>query len=417
MLKVGAVGGFLQKAAGAGGDLVERAGLVKGEIVERAGGGAGGFLDKVRAKSDLDPLGAALRQLLNTESAAVPKEVLEDLCRRASEDQEGAGGRVARHIESHLKASSSQWRRIHGALALLDHALRICPADVEALGKWGLNLVELRTELRGLMTFDKDKDLRACKLVQKKATAVDKELERCGIPGPPTSPKPRPAQAAVAKPDTSGGSKGATSNGSVVATVTTKPITIGRLKFDELPTPQTPHSDSDKECEETDELYPSSYSPKKREEKEPAEKKTASGSLGEWGLKMTEKISDKIPGKLKSELSDTIAEISDKIPSKLSDTVAFEMIEKGKEKVIAKFPVREASLPETKATVVGKSLNDKPKHDKPKPVKQYSEEQHNLLGGVNVKKESLKNSNTEATSNTSKGKWCSSICRCFFKGN
>lgn len=412
MLKVG---GLLQKASGAGKAVVRGGGAYAGDLLKEAGGvlkdaggDAGGLLEKVQAKTKVDPLGAALRQLLNTESAAVPKEVLEDLCRRATEDQEGAGGRVAKHIESHLKASSSQWRRIHGALVLLDHALRIRPADIEAIGKWGLKLPELRTELKGLKNFDKDKDKRACKLVQNKASAVDRELERCGIPGPPTSPKPK---AAAAKPEaaTGSGAKAATSNGSSVAkaaapkVATVMPIALGRLRFDELPTkgaPQSPpHSDSDKECEESTALYPSpswesaspvnekprrpsigdlfSMAQKDEKKKSPTGEKRPSDSsaFGDWGLKQA--------------------------MGKVSDA---------RDKVVSKLPVRESSLPNPNATLVGKPGN--------KRGPNYSEEQFNLLGGISVtKKEVTKGSSKEPATETSTGpsKCCASFCRCFFR--
>eukprot|EP00746_Dinoflagellata_sp_MGD_P014412 gnl/MRDRNA2_/MRDRNA2_131566_c0_seq1.p1 gnl/MRDRNA2_/MRDRNA2_131566_c0~~gnl/MRDRNA2_/MRDRNA2_131566_c0_seq1.p1 ORF type:complete len:391 (+),score=88.42 gnl/MRDRNA2_/MRDRNA2_131566_c0_seq1:161-1333(+) len=387
MLKVG---GLLQKAAGAGGDLLERAGEAHkkvsgagGDLLERAGGGAGGLLEKVRAKSDLDPLGAALRKLLNTESAAVPREVLEDLCGRAAEDPEGAGARVGKHIESHLKANSLQWRRIHGALALLDHAVRICPADIEALEKWGIKLPELRTELRDLKSFDRDKDERVCKLVQNKATVVDRELEKCGIPGPPTVPKPKPQVTEGAgvkkKDDSTGGPKVAKVAAPKVA-ITPVTIPMGRFKFEELPTPQSPqHSDgsaSDKEEDESEEaslsqsLYPKKAAQQKVDSssKRPEPEKVSSSGFSDWGLKKSiEKIND------------------------------------ARDKVISKLPVREASLPEPKATLVGARC-----------APEYTEEQHNLLGGVNVKKDVLKEtqSSADAANETSSG-GARKCCWCF----
>lgn len=147
-----------------------------------------GLLEKVKAASDLDPLGIALRKLLNSESAAVPDDVLEELCRRAREDKEGAGSRVSKHVEENLRVDFSKWRRIHGALALIEKALRNNP-DVDVLGDWGMDVAGLRCRLRELMQFQHGEDERICKLLRNKATAVDKELERRGVPGPVTSPK------------------------------------------------------------------------------------------------------------------------------------------------------------------------------------------------------------------------------------
>eukprot|EP00747_Dinoflagellata_sp_TGD_P050849 gnl/TRDRNA2_/TRDRNA2_147004_c3_seq1.p1 gnl/TRDRNA2_/TRDRNA2_147004_c3~~gnl/TRDRNA2_/TRDRNA2_147004_c3_seq1.p1 ORF type:complete len:321 (+),score=54.54 gnl/TRDRNA2_/TRDRNA2_147004_c3_seq1:53-1015(+) len=138
-----------------------------------------------RSSGGSSALDAALRKVTHSECAAVPSEALHEAVRLASEGEEHLA-LVLRHIEENVCAPARDWRRIHGALALLDRLLK--PKLPEA-GSEGLACgapigkvwfeAKIQERLIALKAFEYADDPRVAVVVRKAAATALASAERC----------------------------------------------------------------------------------------------------------------------------------------------------------------------------------------------------------------------------------------------
>lgn len=120
-------------------------------------------------------LEAALRRVTHSDCAAVPSEALHAVINLASESEEALAV-VLRHVEEHATAPKAEWRRIHGALALLERLLRTRPDPAHG---WSGPLVgriwyeaKMQDRIQALTCFEYVEDNRVALLIRRVATSV-----------------------------------------------------------------------------------------------------------------------------------------------------------------------------------------------------------------------------------------------------
>lgn len=119
-------------------------------------------------------LDLALRSVTHSESAAVPKEALAEALRLAKENEESVATAL-RHVVNNVSAPAKEWRRINGALQLLEQLLR--PSGGEALVGQIWFECKIQPRLKELKTFNYDEDRRVSTLVQRSATNVERAFK------------------------------------------------------------------------------------------------------------------------------------------------------------------------------------------------------------------------------------------------
>mmetsp|Transcript_12982 Transcript_12982/g.29451 ORF Transcript_12982/g.29451 Transcript_12982/m.29451 type:complete len:336 (+) Transcript_12982:74-1081(+) len=138
----------------------------------------GGLLNRFRPNTacagQRSPLEATLQQVTHSQCAAVPREALEEAVRLALENEESLAVAL-RHIEENLVLPACEWRRMHGALALLEHLLQVGESDgLECGSPIGSCWFEAKVDehLKILETFSHPEDSRVAMLVRRAAAAV-----------------------------------------------------------------------------------------------------------------------------------------------------------------------------------------------------------------------------------------------------
>mmetsp|Transcript_35642 Transcript_35642/g.83383 ORF Transcript_35642/g.83383 Transcript_35642/m.83383 type:complete len:356 (+) Transcript_35642:74-1141(+) len=137
-------------------------------------GGLLGRLKTTPAAGRASPLELKLQQVTGSQCAAVPREALQEAARLAAESEEALAVAL-RHIEENLVLPPADWRRIHGALVLLERLLSSGEGDSLECGSpigsvWYQAKVEDRLEV--LESFSHPEDSRVAMLVRRAATAV-----------------------------------------------------------------------------------------------------------------------------------------------------------------------------------------------------------------------------------------------------
>lgn len=147
---------------------------MRAALAERARRAASGAASALRAKGHpASELEKVLRRVTHADCAAIPSEDLEAAVRWAKRSEE-ALAKSLKHIQENIAADPSDWRRIHGALALF-----------EALAAEGGSLVgrswfevKMQGRLKDLQTFRYDADPRVAGLVQRAAASANSAAEK-----------------------------------------------------------------------------------------------------------------------------------------------------------------------------------------------------------------------------------------------
>jgi len=145
-------------------------------FLERAVGGV--VSGQATSTTGSPELEAALRRITQSTYASVPTEALEEVVRlvRASEEDLAV---VLRHLEKSAGASGKEWRKVHGALVLLERLLRPrLPGSVEGalLGRTWFE-VKMERRLATLVKFEYPDDPRVAVLVRRAATTAQQSSE------------------------------------------------------------------------------------------------------------------------------------------------------------------------------------------------------------------------------------------------
>lgn len=128
-------------------------------------------------------LGIALRRVTHTECAAVPAEDLQKVVHSACESEE-ALAIVLRHVEANVAAPPLEWRRIHGALAILERLVRgrqdanAKTYDDECLVGRVWYEAKLEFKLNELTHFEHPEDRRIGHLIRRAATTARTTAEK-----------------------------------------------------------------------------------------------------------------------------------------------------------------------------------------------------------------------------------------------
>lgn len=120
-------------------------------------------------------LSAALRSVTHSTTATVPRETLR-MVERMADMNEDALAMVLRHIEENVQAPYHEWRKIHGALKLLEHLMR-SSKETPLIGKMWFE-VKILSRLEALAEFTHDEDTRVALLITRTATAVRLAADR-----------------------------------------------------------------------------------------------------------------------------------------------------------------------------------------------------------------------------------------------
>jgi len=128
-------------------------------------------------------LNAALRRVTHTNCAALPQEAIREAVCLACQNED-ALALVLKHIEENVNAPASAWRRVHGALALLEALLKPSPSAGTRERSAG-NLIgsawfeaKVQDRLNALQTFQDPGDPRVGGLIRRGASSVCAAAER-----------------------------------------------------------------------------------------------------------------------------------------------------------------------------------------------------------------------------------------------
>jgi len=129
------------------------------------------------------PLEAALRQVMHSECAAVPQESLAQVVRLAAESEESLCS-VLQQIEEGAVAPPAEWRKIHGALLLLERLMRhkgggdhaSCRDSGPLVGRLWF-AAKMETRLKVLVDFEFPQDKRVAILIRRAATSAQSAAE------------------------------------------------------------------------------------------------------------------------------------------------------------------------------------------------------------------------------------------------
>jgi len=124
------------------------------------------------------PLEVALRQVMHSECAAVPQESLAQVVRLAAESEESLCF-VLRRIEEGAVAPPTEWRRIHGALLLLERLIRhkggsdrsSCRDSGPLVGRLWFE-AKMEARLKVLVDFEFPQDRRVALLIRRAASSA-----------------------------------------------------------------------------------------------------------------------------------------------------------------------------------------------------------------------------------------------------
>lgn len=128
-------------------------------------------------------LEVALRRVTHSDCAAIPPETLREAARLAAESEEALAVAL-RHIEENAAAPPQEWRRIHGALALLERLIR--PQPGAGCGGGGIECLvgglwfeaKMQERLKALERFEHSGDTRVAVLIRRSAAAAQAAAER-----------------------------------------------------------------------------------------------------------------------------------------------------------------------------------------------------------------------------------------------
>jgi len=129
------------------------------------------------------PLEVALRQVMHSKCAAMPQESLAQVVRLAAESEEDLC-LVLRRIEEGVMAPPTEWRRIHGALLLLERLIRhkgggdhaSCRDSGVLVGRLWFE-AKMETRLTVLVDFEFPEDRRVAILIRRAATSAQSAAE------------------------------------------------------------------------------------------------------------------------------------------------------------------------------------------------------------------------------------------------
>ncbi|CAE7692366.1 unnamed protein product [Symbiodinium pilosum] len=127
----------------------------------------------LRAPGPASELEVVLRRVTHADCAAIPAEDLAAAVRWAKGSEE-ALAKSLKHIQENITANPSDWRRIHGALALFE----ALAAEGGALIGRSWFEVKLQARLKDLQTFSYDADPRVASLVQRAAKSANSVAEK-----------------------------------------------------------------------------------------------------------------------------------------------------------------------------------------------------------------------------------------------
>lgn len=109
--------------------------------------------------------------------AAIPREDLDQAASLACQS-ESALAILLRHIEENSAAPAHDWRRIHGALALLERLLRARGCEGETLVGQAWYEAKMQDKLSNLERFEYSEDPRVSQLVQRAAANAQSAAEK-----------------------------------------------------------------------------------------------------------------------------------------------------------------------------------------------------------------------------------------------
>jgi len=124
-------------------------------------------------------LRAALQRVTHSDSAAVPPQTLQEAVRLAAESEESLA-LALRHVEENMAAPPREWRRIHGAVALLDRLMRPREGGGDEAPLVGRLWFEAKAQqrLKDLVHFEHAEDTRVGLLVRRVASSAQATAER-----------------------------------------------------------------------------------------------------------------------------------------------------------------------------------------------------------------------------------------------
>eukprot|EP00930_Biecheleria_cincta_P077279 TRINITY_DN64564_c0_g1_i1.p1 TRINITY_DN64564_c0_g1~~TRINITY_DN64564_c0_g1_i1.p1 ORF type:complete len:287 (+),score=51.73 TRINITY_DN64564_c0_g1_i1:73-933(+) len=109
--------------------------------------------------------------------AAIPREDLDQAASLACQS-ESALAILLRHIEENIAAPASEWRRIHGAVALLERLLRAKGCEGEALVGQAWYEAKMQDKLSNLAHFECSEDTRVSQLMKRAVANVQSAAEK-----------------------------------------------------------------------------------------------------------------------------------------------------------------------------------------------------------------------------------------------
>lgn len=112
-----------------------------------------------------------------TACAAIPREDLDQAANLACQS-ESALAILLRHIEENSAAPAREWRRIHGALALLERLIRARGCEGEALVGQAWYEAKMQDRLSNLERFEFSEDSRVSQLVQRAVANAQSAAEK-----------------------------------------------------------------------------------------------------------------------------------------------------------------------------------------------------------------------------------------------
>mmetsp|Transcript_39066 Transcript_39066/g.125605 ORF Transcript_39066/g.125605 Transcript_39066/m.125605 type:complete len:324 (-) Transcript_39066:146-1117(-) len=160
-----------EKAREKGKAVLDRGGTGSGTDTSASVGPLPAFAACAVGISSQARLNAALRKVTHSDCAAVPREDLQEVLKIVA-GSEDALATTLHHIEESSAAPPQDWRRIHGALQLLEGMLRRRdPVDDALVGRVWFE-VKMQNRLEALTSFEYADDRRVSMVVRRSATTV-----------------------------------------------------------------------------------------------------------------------------------------------------------------------------------------------------------------------------------------------------
>lgn len=171
--------GLLTRARQHGAAALDRAAQIRnstnidGSESSDAGGGTAAYTVIEGGDAALQ---AVLKRVTHGNTATVPREALREV-ERMADLSEDALAVVLKHIEETVRVPPNEWRKIHGALKLMEQLLRSSEKESALVGKVWFE-VKMLARLDELVDFKYDEDSRVALLIKRTASSVRHAAEQ-----------------------------------------------------------------------------------------------------------------------------------------------------------------------------------------------------------------------------------------------